>query len=142
MGNLAATLKAEVTRLARKEVRLETQSVRKATAGYRHELAALKRRVSVLEQQLKRVSAGRRAPEPTESGTQLRFSATRLAAQRSKLGLSAARFAQLLGVSALSVYKWESGQTRPRQAQLEAIASIRKLGKREAQRRLAQLDAA
>ena len=41
------------------------------------------------------------------------------------------------GVSALSVYKWESGKTRPRARQLEAIASLRKMGKREAQARLA-----
>ena len=44
--------------------------------------------------------------------------------------------AQLLGASALSVYKWESGKAHPRAAQLERIASIRQLGKREALARL------
>ena len=46
---------------------------------------------------------------------QLRFSAKRFAAQRQKLELSAASFAKLLGVSALSVYKWESDKAQPRQ---------------------------
>ena len=44
--------------------------------------------------------------------------------------------AKILGVSALSVYKWESGKTRPRARQIEAIASLRKMGKREALARL------
>ena len=37
--------------------------------------------------------------------------------------------ARLLGVSALSVYKWESGKTRPRAKQIEAIAALRGMGK-------------
>jgi DNA-binding transcriptional regulator YiaG len=56
--------------------------------------------------------------------------------QRKKLGLPAASMAKLLGVSAFSVYEWESGQARPRRAQLKGIASIRGIGKREAQARL------
>jgi DNA-binding transcriptional regulator YiaG len=65
-------------------------------------------------------------------GQNLRFSEARFAAQRKKLGSSAVDFATLLGVSFISVYKWESGKTRPRRAQLEAIAAARKLGKKEA----------
>lgn len=47
--------------------------------------------------------------------------------------------AKLLGVSALSVYKWESGKTRPREKQIQAIAGIRTLGKRAVQQRLGEL---
>ena len=39
----------------------------------------------------------------------------------------------------LSIYKWEAGKVYPRAAQLERIAAIRKLGKREAVVRLAVL---
>jgi transcriptional regulator with XRE-family HTH domain len=86
---------------------------------------------------VKRVGQGRPPPAaPEESGGHLRFSAKGLAAQRRRLGLSAAAVAQLLGVSALSVYKWESGKTRPRARQIEAIAGLRGLGKREALKRL------
>ena len=63
-------------------------------------------------------------------------SAEGFAAQRARLGLSQVQMAQLLGASALSVYKWESGKAHPRAAQLERIASIRQLGKREALARL------
>jgi len=39
-------------------------------------------------------------------------------------------------VSAQSVYHWEAGKSRPRAAQLTAIAAVRKLGKREVLSRL------
>lgn len=142
MPNIASVLKAEISRVARKELRAETDSLKKAATTYRREIAALKKRVAALEKQMKRGGRATRVQAETcgeAEGRQLRFSATRLAAQRRKLGLSAADFARLLGVSALSVYKWEGGKSRPRRAQLEAIAATRGLGKREA---LARLEAA
>ena len=45
----------------------------------------------------------------------------------------------LLGVSGQSIYHWEAEKSRPRQAQLQAIAALRKIGKREAKRKLAEL---
>ena len=46
----------------------------------------------------------------------------------------------LLGVSAQTVYNWEAKKATPRAAQLEAIAALRGIGKREAQSRLAALE--
>jgi DNA-binding transcriptional regulator YiaG len=144
MPNIAAVLKDEIARIARKEARAQTAEFKKASAQYRTHIAALRRRVEDLERQLKRASktAARDSGEPAEDenpGTNRRFSATRLAAQRQKLGLSAADFATLLGVSGQSVYKWEHGESRPRARQLEAIAALRGIGKREAAARLAQI---
>ena len=144
MPNIAVVLKEEIARLARKEIRAETQEFKKASAQYRTHIAALRRRVEALERQVKRVgkSTGPPAPESEaddEHGTPRRFSAARLAAQRRKLGLSAADFATLLGVSGQSVYKWEHGEARPRARQLQAIAELRGVGKREAAARLATL---
>lgn len=141
MPNIGSLLKSEISRVARREIRAETQPLRKAVSQYRSQIAELKRQVAELQRQLKRqgrVSArAARAPAAEEDeGPQLRFSAKGLAAQRKRLGLSAASVAKILGVSALSVYKWESGKTRPRAKQIEAIAQLRKMGKREALRRL------
>ena len=47
--------------------------------------------------------------------------------------------ARLLGVSGQSVYKWELGKARPRARQLEAIAALRGVGKREVNARLEAL---
>jgi DNA-binding transcriptional regulator YiaG len=146
MPNIAAVLKDEIARIARKEVRVQTEDFRKTSGQYRAHIATLRRRIDELERELKRVgkAAGRTAaPAPDASedmpGARRRFSPARLAAQRKKLGLSAADFATLLGVSGQSVYKWENGEARPRARQLEAIAELRGIGKREAAERLEQL---
>ena len=51
-------------------------------------------------------------------------------------GGSAADYAALVGVSALTVYNWEKGKTKPRAKQLESLAKVRTLKKREAWKRL------
>jgi DNA-binding transcriptional regulator YiaG len=43
----------------------------------------------------------------------------------------------LLGVSAQTIYNWEAEKSRPRQAQVAAIAAVRKLGKRAIKAQLA-----
>ncbi|MFN4352726.1 MAG: helix-turn-helix domain-containing protein [Hylemonella sp.] len=141
MPNLATLLKSEISRIARKEVRAETQAFKKASAQYRSDIAALKRRIAGLESTLKKLdktsSRNRKtAEEPAQ--LPLRFRVDGFATLRKKLGLSAADMARLLGVSAQSVYHWESGKSKPRAGQLAAIAQVRKLGKREAAARLAQ----
>jgi DNA-binding transcriptional regulator YiaG len=99
--------------------------------------------VQALERGLKRLpkvmAASSQEVTDAERGGGLRFSAKGLAGQRQRLGLSAAATAKLLGVSALSVYKWESGQTRPRAKHFPAIAALRSMGKREAAARLSEL---
>ncbi|HSI54529.1 MAG: helix-turn-helix domain-containing protein [Ramlibacter sp.] len=142
MSNIASVLKAEISRVARKETRGETQSLKKAVSQYRSQIAELKRRMHALEQQVKQLGKTTRrvassTPADEAEGSNLRFSAKGLAAQRKRLGLSAASVAKILGVSTLSVYKWESGKVRPRAKQIEAIATLRGMGKREAAERLA-----
>lgn len=134
MPNFASVLKDEILRLARKEVRKELEGLKKASGQYRSDIAALKRQVAALERQQARIAKklpGKVAVEADgESSTKFRFSAKRFAAQRQKLGLSAGDMGTLIGVSAQTIYHWESGKTRPRQSQLAAIAAVRKMGKR------------
>ena len=49
MPNIASILKDEISRVARKAVCVETESLKKAVGTYRTEIAALKRRAQVLE---------------------------------------------------------------------------------------------
>ena len=145
MPNIAAVLKAEISRVARKEIRNQTESLKKAVSSARAEISALKKELRNLSKALKAAqrsnaaTARNAAPaDSAEEGRALRFSASRLSGQRQKLGLSVANMAKLLGVSSVTLYKWESGQARPRRAQLEAIAAVRGIGKREAAARLEQ----
>lgn len=143
MANIASVLKEEITRIVRKEVRRETEALQARGVALRKELAGLKRQLAALEKQQRApaVKASRSgvAPAAPDAPPSRRFSAARLAAQRKRLGLSAEAFGQLLGVSNQSVYKWEAGKARPRAAQLEAIAGVRGLSKRQAADKLAAL---
>lgn len=145
MPNIASFLKSEILRLARKEVRAEVESLKKTSSRYRSEIAEMKRRIDQLERQMGRIekkpSRTAEASVSSESSSKIRFSAKRLAAQRQKLGLSAAEMGKLIGVSAQTIYGWEAEKTRPRRTQLEAIASIRKLGKRDVKKRLEAAEA-
>jgi transcriptional regulator with XRE-family HTH domain len=144
MPNIASALKEEIARVARKVAKPESDGLKKQVAQQRSALAALKRRIDALERALASAAKGGRgsAGQASNAGGEesqserLRFSAKGFAAQRQRLGLSAAAMGQLLGVSSLSVYKWESGKTRPRAKQIEKIASVRGLGKKEAAARL------
>lgn len=145
MPNIASILKAEISRVARKEVRAEIETLKKASVAHRASIAELRRRVNALEKELRRVAKGATrsaiaAADPVDeetAGAKRRFSATRLVAHRAKLGLSAAIYGQLVGVSGQTIYHWEQGKARPRTAQLENLAAVRDLGAREIAERLA-----
>lgn len=141
MPNIAAVLKGEIARVARKEIRAEVEALRKASVTYRSEIAALKRRLGTLEKELRKrpapVSAAASARSSEQTSGRLRFSAKGLSSQRARLGLSAEDCGLLLGASGQSVYNWEAGKTRPSAKHLPAIAGLRSLGKREAMKELA-----
>jgi DNA-binding transcriptional regulator YiaG len=152
MPNVGAVIKQEISRVARRELRGEVELLRKTAREQRSQMAAFKRQLEAMQRTIKKLSSGgaaRRAASSFEEGEgdadtsrRLRFSAKGLAAKRQKLGISAAQMARLIGVSQLSVYKWESGKARPRAAQIQRIAEVRALGKREVMQRLEILDAA
>jgi DNA-binding XRE family transcriptional regulator len=144
MPNIASLLKSEIARVARKEIRGETQPLKKAVSAYRSEIAALKRRAQALERQLRHLGkrGAKAAPAAAADGddeSQLfRFSAKGLASHRKRLGLSAHDCGLLVGASGQSIYKWEDGKARPRAKNLPGIAALRTMGKKEA---TAQLEA-
>ena len=143
MPNIAAVLKEEIPRLARKEIRSETTSFKKASTQYRRDIAELKRqvsnlqgRVSLLEIQVLR-NVSFQVTDADAKG--VRFTAKGLRSQRKRLGLSAADYGKLVGVTAQTICNWESEVSRPRKRQLPVLASIRHMGKREVRARLEQL---
>jgi DNA-binding transcriptional regulator YiaG len=140
MTTLANALKEEIRRLARKEIKATTQSMAKAVAQYRREIAKLKRQVRAHEKSIAALRSQRPTAPKLAVDSSMRFSARSVKAQRAKTGLSAADYAKLVGVSALTIYNWENGKSRPRKEQFAALASLRGIGKREAARRLEALD--
>jgi DNA-binding transcriptional regulator YiaG len=144
MANIGSVLKEEIARIARKQLRAETESSKRAISTYRKQIAELKRKVHDLERQVAALRKGQRGPvakERDDESPSLRFRAAGFAQHRKRLGLSAREVGQLIGASQLSVYKWEQGKARPREDSLKAIAALRKMGKREAMQKLAELSA-
>jgi len=151
MPDIASVFKAEITRLARKELRGDSGGLKKTVAAQRADIADLKRRVQALEAMVKRLARSldaeqkRSRPAPSEAAESepsgLRFRAAGMAANRKRLGLSAADFGLLVGATGQSIYAWEAGKTKPRPQALAAIAALRGIGKREVEAKLEALKA-
>ncbi|MGD0900878.1 MAG: helix-turn-helix domain-containing protein [Thermoguttaceae bacterium] len=141
MPNVATVLRDEIRRLAKREIKAATSTTKQAVVQYRSDIAKLKRelqqqqkKMAFLEaQERKRLGQPQAAEEDLEG---VRFSARSVRAQRKRLGLSAADYGKLVGVSGLTIYTWEHGKARPRKAQIAGLVAVRGIGKREAMKRL------
>jgi len=143
MPDVAAALKAEITRLARKEAKQQVAPVKKTVAEQRRTIADLRRQVAALtrsQSALQQQEAKRPAAAVQAGATRrVRYSPTWVKADRKRLGLSAKDYGRLVGVSAATIYGWEEGKSKPRAAALTGWANVRGIGKREATRRLASV---
>ena len=145
MPNIAAVLREEIVRLARKEIRRQTTVLRRTSAQYRKDIAEMKRRVSELRRKVtplaKQVLKNAPSQAAEVDAEHVRFTAKGLRSQRQRLGLSAANYGRLIGVTGQTIYSWEQETSRPRKPQFAPIAALRHIGKREAVARLEQLRA-
>ena len=143
MPNIAVALREEITRLARKEIRTQTDALRKASAEYRRKIGEMKRQVSELHRKVSSLEKQVLRNIPSQVGEpdtkSLRFSARGLRSNRKRLGLSASDYGKLVGVTGQTVYKWEKEASRPREQQMAALAALRRMGKTEALERLEEL---
>lgn len=149
MANLAAALKEEMARLARKVVKADTKTLHSNSAAHRRHIAALRRQIATLDREvaaLRRTSTkGAKASAVTEPSqgteTKYRISAKGLKSIRDRLGISQEDLALLVGVSAQTIYNWEKDGVSNRQGRREAVAALRSVGKREVAQRLDALKA-
>ena len=146
MPNLVAALKDEIRRLAKKEVKAQTDTTKQAVVQYRRDIAQLKRQIQEQKRKIAFLETQERKrlgkPQVAESALEnVRFSARSVRAQRKRIKFSAEDYARLVGVSTLTVYHWENGKSRPRQAQLAALVALRGVGRREALKKLELLSA-
>jgi len=134
MSDIQKALREEISRLARKEVKSEIESLKKSSSQQRSAIAGLRRQIEGLERQLKQLAKQVTSGKPASNAQDAveaqgepsrRFSAKRLAAHRAKLGLSAAAYGRLVNVSGQTIYNWEQGAARPRPAQLQALVAVR-----------------
>ena len=142
--NIAKLLKDEIQRLAKREIKLATDNLRKDNAALKRTVADLKRRLTKLESDNKRLVAKAEVDRPQTAANdaepvKARITGKMILSIRQRLGLSQNAFAKLVGVSSQAVYQWErrDGRLDLRGDSKAAIVGIRSMGKREAQQRLA-----
>ena len=131
-------LKAEIARLARREIRKSMAPLKRLGAARRRQIADLRRRIVALQKELKNASQVKaQAALPASSDAQSRFWITGKGVRslRKRLGLTQVKMARLAGVSALTVVHWEASKNKVSLRRKDTIArlqQIRTLNKRTA----------
>lgn len=143
------SFQAEVARLVRKQVKDDQAALKQSDRKQREEVSALKQEVKSLSTQVRSLTkqlaklealvqsqVPQKEPRTPRSSSGFVFNHEALIAKRHELGLTQAQMAQLLGVSSLSAYKWETGAVHPRDSKLGRLQEVLKMGPRQAQKAL------
>lgn len=138
MPSIMTALKAEITRLARKEAKQVVAPVRKASTNYRGLIAGLRKQFDALQKEvaaLKRMAPKAEKDLAAAQEPQGRFWITGKGVRtlRRRLGLTQAQFGKLAGVSAVTVANWETrkGKVILRKAAAGKLQGLRGMGKRD-----------
>ncbi len=143
MGKVESTIKAEIVRLAKREVkgsffplRREVYSLRLKLSGLIKNFIAVERQAKeVLQEQAKKKLELQASPEEVKVS---RLTPQRIRLMRNKIGISQKDLGTLLDVSIGAVGMWEKGKFSPSAKKKAALIALRKLGKREVKKFLAE----
>ena len=126
MGKLESTIKAEIQRLAKREIRSTFIPLRREVRAMRLRLSSLFKNFSVLdrlakEQMEKMPKKGLEAsPEEVKAS---RLTPERIAGLRKKLGISQREMGVLVGATTGAVLSWEKGKFRPQGEKKAALVA-------------------
>lgn len=142
MGKMEQTLKSEITRLAKKQVRAECRPLAKEVRQLKRTVSALNKTVADLEKlgaefREQRVAEKAKLDAPPAEVKAARLSPLLIKKLRKRLGITQSELATLVGVSQSAVGSWEYAKAKPEGRNREALVALRKLGKREVRRILA-----
>ena len=134
MGKLESTIKSEIQRLAKREIRSTFIPLRREVRTMRLKLSGLSKGVTSLnrltkEQMQNLPKKGLEAtPEEVKAS---RLTPDRIRGLRKKLGISMRELGVLTGSSVGAILSWEKGKFKPRGEKKAALVALRKLRKRE-----------
>ena len=135
--NVMSVLKAEISRLARKEAKAVVSPVQKASATYRGLIAGLRKQVASLQKELaslkRAMPKAEKALAATEPEGRFWITGKGVKTLRKRLGLTQKAFAGLAGVSSQAVVNWEAhkGKINLRKATGARLQGLKGKGKRE-----------
>ena len=141
MGKLEATIKSEIVRLAKREMRKTSAPLGRDFRLLKSTVSQLRKTVTALERftaNQQRDLRKRKTPlEVTpEEVKKSRFSPALIRSFRKHLGISQKELATLAGVTVGAVAMWESGKFKPKDDKKAVIVALRKLGRRDVRKLL------
>ena len=147
MPNIGQALKTEIIRISRREIKSSVASVHKSNVVLRKSVVDLRNKIATLESENKRLLKSsiiieeKNVKAPSEVSKSVRITSSGIRKLRAKLGLSQEAFGKLLGGSTQGIYTMEhkAGRLKLRKKTLLNFLSVRKMGKREALKRLEEL---
>ena len=143
MGKLESTMKSEIERLAKRELRKvsvpwkrDVRSLKKTVSQLRKAILPLQRFATTQQKELAKCEVQLEvSPEEIRKS---RFSPRLVRTLRKKLKISQRELAILAGVSMPGVQGWETGRFTPRADKKARLAALRRLGRTEVKKLLAQ----
>ena len=150
MPTLAALLKEEISKIARKEVQDQVRELRQTVREQRDAIARLEKQVGSAKAKAatkpsaakpaaaKPAAKVRKPAGDTDRRKQLRIAPNTIKKHRKRLKLSQAELGQLLNVSTNTVLRWEAGTSKPRRQHLPGLDQLRTISKRELKKQLGE----
>ncbi len=141
MGKLESTIKSEIQRLAKREIRTTFLPLRREVRAMRLRLSGLSKNFSALNRMTKELHLGEAKPNLETTPEEVkasRLTSERIRGLRKKLGISMRELGVLTGSSLSAVLSWEKGKFKPRGDKKAALVALRKLRKRDVRKLLAE----
>ncbi len=141
MGKVETSIKSEILRLARREVRGAFLPLRREVRAMRLRLSGLSKSFVLLDRVAKEKlrqdeSKKLQLEASAEEVKASRLTPPRIRNLRQKLGLSQRELAVLTGVTIGAIGLWEKGKFRPAMDKKAVLVALRKLGKRDVRKLL------
>ena len=134
MGKLESTIKSEIQRLAKREIRATFIPLRREVRNMRLKLSTLTKGVAFLNRMAKELHLEEDKPKLEATPEEVkasRLTPDRIRRLRKKLGLSMRELGILMGTSLSAILSWEKGKFKPREQKKAALVALRKMRKRE-----------
>jgi DNA-binding transcriptional regulator YiaG len=142
MGKIESTIKSEIQRLAKHEVRSVFLPLRRDVWGMKLKLSNLIKGVTVLDRLAKEISKAKSAEPKLEASPEevkaSRITPERIRSLRKKLGISQRELGVMVGATIGAVASWEKGKFKPKGEKKAALVALRKLRKREVKKMLTE----
>jgi len=138
LGKIESTIKSEIQRLAKHEIRTVFRPLRKEVWGIRLKVSNLIKGFAPLSRWVKE-TAQSKSKESKLAATPEEVKASRLTPERIrglriKLGLSQRALGVLVGATLGAVASWEKGKFRPKGEKKAALVALRNVRKRDVKR--------